>query len=332
MIRTGPEQAREGGGAGASAPSPPPGSEGALPVAHLVPDPALPPAVQDEAWLEALQASLAAEGQIEPLRVRPPAKPGGPWRVHHGRARLEVARRLGWKTLEVRMEDCPEDREALYRHVAANETRTRSAVEEAWLVDELVRAEEAVEPRGAQARVAKRLLRRCGRGSAPTVSRHVRIARAFAPAALRQAGVAPAELAHRSQTALYRAAGEVLAGTGIREALDPPEASRPEGAREERWPGAHPVLRRVLAWLLAVISRVATAFRGERKSAGGGAEEGEMREGHGAPADGPGVATEEGGAPQPGPNAGGGEGSPFRPGGGHEKLQPNCNRSPESAQ
>lgn len=92
----------------------------------------------DQAHLAELVASIKATGLFEPLLVRPVA---GGYQVLSGHYRLRAIRQLKWSEAPCRVYPCNEHTAKLLFCTANLTTRTLSALEEAWLLKDLVENE-----------------------------------------------------------------------------------------------------------------------------------------------------------------------------------------------
>lgn len=92
----------------------------------------------DQAHLAELVASIKATGLLEPLLVRPV---DGGYQVLSGHYRLRAVRQLKWGEVRCRVYPCDERTAKLLYCTANLTTRTLSALEEAWLLKDLVENE-----------------------------------------------------------------------------------------------------------------------------------------------------------------------------------------------
>ncbi|MCL6449509.1 MAG: ParB/RepB/Spo0J family partition protein [Armatimonadetes bacterium] len=92
----------------------------------------------DQAHLAELVASIKATGLLEPLLVRPVDRG---YQVLSGHYRLRAVRQLKWSEVPCRVYPCDERTAKLLYCTANLTTRTLSALEEAWLLKDLVENE-----------------------------------------------------------------------------------------------------------------------------------------------------------------------------------------------
>lgn len=92
----------------------------------------------DQAHLAELVASIKATGLLEPLLVRPV---DGGYQVLSGHYRLRAVRQLKWSEVPCRVYPCDEHTAKLLYCTANLTTRVLSALEEAWLLKDLVENE-----------------------------------------------------------------------------------------------------------------------------------------------------------------------------------------------
>ena len=76
---------------------------------EVVPDPAQPRRHFDEAELRALADDIARRGVLQPVLVRPPAAPGGPYRLVAGERRWRAARMAGRARIPARVRDLADE-------------------------------------------------------------------------------------------------------------------------------------------------------------------------------------------------------------------------------
>jgi len=80
-----------------------------LPLAEIEPNPRQPRRHFAEAKLEALARSIASQGVIQPLVVRPHPHAPGRFQLVAGERRLRAVQRLGWRDVPVLVRDIPDE-------------------------------------------------------------------------------------------------------------------------------------------------------------------------------------------------------------------------------
>lgn len=107
-----------------------------LRIAELMPDPILPPRINDPERLDKLEESMRGVGLLQPIVVRPPAGElhgPAPFRVAVGCRRLPCADSLGWDEIDVMVRhDLTDEEVLLLAYRGDGESQPRSRLEVAW--------------------------------------------------------------------------------------------------------------------------------------------------------------------------------------------------------